>query len=156
MRAVRCSAACLMQACYSLWLYLMQIIATSGAMVVYLPVGERSVLIWVGVRAAVRAEGRWARVGSQLQRCCSGECREAACVEAVRCGETQVVASRRDTDGVWSNAGGVQDTHAGSGGGASSHRWDSEEGRCAGSGVMQVGSGVAQEVCACSAEMSRK
>ena len=26
--------------------YLMQIIATSGAMVVYLPVGERSVLIW--------------------------------------------------------------------------------------------------------------
>ena len=28
------------------WLCLMQIIATSGAMVVYLPVGERSVLIW--------------------------------------------------------------------------------------------------------------
>ena len=32
-----------------LWLCLMQIIATSGAIVVYLPVGERSVLIWVGV-----------------------------------------------------------------------------------------------------------
>ena len=80
---MRCSAACLMQACYSLWLYLMQIIATSGAMVVYLPVGERSVLIWVGVRATVRAEGRSARVGAQLRRCCSGECREAACVEAV-------------------------------------------------------------------------
>ena len=67
-------------------------------------------------------------------------------MEAVRCGETQVVASRRDTDGVWSNAGGVQNTHAGSGGGASSHRLGSEEGRCAGSGVMQVGSGVAQGV----------
>ena len=89
-RAVRCSAACLMQACYLLWLYLMQIIATSGAMVVYLPVGERSVLIWVGVRATVRAEGQWARVGALLHCCCSGECMESVCGGG---------AVRRDTGG---------------------------------------------------------
>jgi hypothetical protein len=63
--------------------------------------------------------------------CGGGVCGGGVCGGGVRCGGTQVDASRRGAGGVWSDACAVQDTQeARHGGGPTSQRRGSEEGRC--------------------------